>query len=101
MVHLFYESDAKEAKDVKWLLISEGWSFMLSCCLSNILSTVSQTLAGCLLESFSLFDSFKFVSGVLILSMITVFPLISAPGAYQILKLWGAALIRGRRLFQT
>ena len=51
MVHLFYESDAKEAKDVKWLLISEGWSFMLSCCLSNILSTVSQTLAGCLSES--------------------------------------------------
>ena len=26
----------------------------------------------------------------------TVFPLISAPGAYYVLKLWGAALIRGR-----
>ena len=27
----------------------------------------------------------------------TMFPLISAPGAYKILKLLGAALIRGRR----
>ena len=32
---------------------------------------------------------------------ITVFLLISAPGAYQILKLVGVALIRGRGLFQS
>ena len=30
----------------------------------------------------------------------TVFPLISAPGAYQILNLLGAAVIRGRRWFE-
>ena len=40
-----------EAKDVKWLLISEVWSFMQSCYLFNILCTVSQTLTGCLSES--------------------------------------------------
>ena len=33
--------------------------------------------------------------------MNTVFPLISAPGAYLILKVLGAALIRGRRLFEA
>ena len=32
---------------------------------------------------------------------LTTFPLLSTPGAYLILKLLGAALIRGRRLFQS
>ena len=41
----------REAKDVKWLLISEWWSLMRSCCLFNILCSVSRILAGCLSES--------------------------------------------------
>ena len=41
------------------------------------------------------------ISGRLLLVLITVFPLISAPGENQILKLSDAALIRGRPLFQS
>ena len=47
----FILRDRREAKDVKWLLISEWWSFMRSCCLFNILCSVSWALAGCLSES--------------------------------------------------
>ena len=41
----------RKAKDVKWLLISEGWSFIHSCFLFNVLCTVIQTLVICLMES--------------------------------------------------
>ena len=43
----------------------------------------------------------KFVIFSFLVTINTVFPLISVPGAYQILKLLDAALIRGRHLFQS